>query len=100
MKEIRKDSLAASDASDWNVSRRDFVKAAAALTGSTAIGLPPIVNAYDRLASRNMEVLTVHMTLTVNGKPHLLAIDPRMSLLDVLREELGMTGTKKGCDRG
>jgi xanthine dehydrogenase YagT iron-sulfur-binding subunit len=100
MKEIRKDSREASDASDWNVSRRDFVKAAAALTGSMAIGLPPILNAYDRLASRNMEVLAVHLTLTVNGKQHLLAIDPRMSLLDLLREELRMTGTKKGCDRG
>jgi xanthine dehydrogenase YagT iron-sulfur-binding subunit len=36
----------------------------------------------------------------VNGTPHELALDPRSSLLDVLRERLGLTGAKKGCDHG
>ena len=40
------------------------------------------------------------LTLTVNGHTHALTVDVRSSLLDVLREELGLTGTKKGCDRG
>jgi xanthine dehydrogenase YagT iron-sulfur-binding subunit len=40
------------------------------------------------------------VTLTVNGKKHALKIDPRASLLDTLRERLGLTGTKKGCDMG
>ncbi|HEY0483268.1 MAG TPA: (2Fe-2S)-binding protein [Kofleriaceae bacterium] len=40
------------------------------------------------------------VTLTINRKPHQLRIDPRTSLLDALRERLGMTGTKKGCDMG
>ncbi|KAB2351892.1 2Fe-2S iron-sulfur cluster-binding protein [Actinomadura rudentiformis] len=40
------------------------------------------------------------ITLIVNGREHRLAVDTRASLLDVLREELGLTGTKKGCDHG
>jgi xanthine dehydrogenase YagT iron-sulfur-binding subunit len=42
----------------------------------------------------------VDVTLTVNGKRHTLKLDPRASLLDTLRERLGLTGTKKGCDAG
>jgi len=38
--------------------------------------------------------------LTVNGQAHTLELDPRQSLLDVLRETLGLTGTKKGCNQG
>ena len=38
--------------------------------------------------------------LKVNGTAHALALEPRRSLLDVLREELALTGTKKGCDMG
>jgi xanthine dehydrogenase YagT iron-sulfur-binding subunit len=41
------------------------------------------------------------ITLTVNGVPHSLKLDdPRVTLLDLLRERLHLTGTKKGCDRG
>ncbi|RPI44458.1 MAG: (2Fe-2S)-binding protein [Hyphomicrobiaceae bacterium] len=40
------------------------------------------------------------VTLTVNGKRHVLALDLRSTLLDVLREHLDLTGTKKGCDQG
>jgi xanthine dehydrogenase YagT iron-sulfur-binding subunit len=42
----------------------------------------------------------VDVTLTINGKPHRLRLDPRTSLLDALRERIGLTGTKKGCDMG
>jgi xanthine dehydrogenase YagT iron-sulfur-binding subunit len=38
--------------------------------------------------------------LRVNGVDHSLRLDPRVTLLDALREYLGLTGTKKGCDRG
>jgi xanthine dehydrogenase YagT iron-sulfur-binding subunit len=38
--------------------------------------------------------------LTVNGRTHRLALDPRATLLDTLREDLGLTGSKKGCDHG
>ena len=40
------------------------------------------------------------ITLTVNGKAERLTVDNRATLLDVLRERLGHTGTKKGCDHG
>jgi xanthine dehydrogenase YagT iron-sulfur-binding subunit len=42
----------------------------------------------------------VHYSLTINGQRHDLDLDPRVTLLDLLRERLHMTGTKKGCDHG
>jgi xanthine dehydrogenase YagT iron-sulfur-binding subunit len=42
----------------------------------------------------------VSVTLQINGRPHRLDLDPRSSLLDVLRDHLALTGTKKGCDHG
>jgi len=43
---------------------------------------------------------TASATLTVNGRDHQLSFDVRSSLLDLLREHLQLTGTKKGCDHG
>jgi xanthine dehydrogenase YagT iron-sulfur-binding subunit len=100
MRRIRKEFIEPPDISDWRVSRRDFVKTAAALTGGMAVGLRPMVDAHDLFISKDREVLPVHVALTVNDKLHSLTVDPRMSLLDALRERLGMMGTKKGCDRG
>jgi xanthine dehydrogenase YagT iron-sulfur-binding subunit len=40
------------------------------------------------------------LTLTINGRPETLDVEPRVTLLDALRERLGLTGTKKGCDQG
>jgi xanthine dehydrogenase YagT iron-sulfur-binding subunit len=45
-------------------------------------------------------VSPVPVTLTVNAAKHELTLDPRSTLLDVLREQLDLTGTKKGCDQG
>jgi len=42
----------------------------------------------------------VEVTLTINGRACQLTVEPRMTLLDALREKLLLTGTKKGCDRG
>jgi len=42
----------------------------------------------------------VAVTLRVNGVDHELRLDPRVTLLDALRDVLGLTGTKKGCDQG
>src|ERR1700757_1439587 len=58
-------------------------------------------NAPDTAAKagqRGLEKLSVR--LTVNGQRRALTIEPRMTLLDALREKLALTGTKKGCDRG
>ena len=43
---------------------------------------------------------TMPVTLQVNGATHALNLDPRTTLLDALRENLSLTGTKKGCDHG
>jgi xanthine dehydrogenase YagT iron-sulfur-binding subunit len=42
----------------------------------------------------------IDMTLTINGKRHNVSLDGRTTLLDALREHLGLTGSKKGCDHG
>jgi len=42
----------------------------------------------------------VTVTLHINGAPHTLALDTRTTLLDMLREHVGLTGSKKGCDHG
>ena len=45
--------------------------------------------------------MSLSITLTINGTERAIAIDdPRVTLLDLLRERLGLTGAKKGCDRG
>jgi len=40
------------------------------------------------------------LRLRVNGRPEVVTVEPQVSLLDTLREYLGLTGTKKGCDQG
>src|SRR5215208_3129048 len=42
----------------------------------------------------------IPITLEVNGQLHELKLEPRVTLLDALREHIGLTGTKKGCDHG
>jgi xanthine dehydrogenase YagT iron-sulfur-binding subunit len=44
--------------------------------------------------------VAVETALTINGERHMLTLDPRVTLLDALREHLQLTGTKKGCDQG
>jgi len=50
--------------------------------------------------AKTLESDTVNVTLVVNGKEYTLNIEPRVTLLDALRERLGLTGSKKGCDHG
>ena len=45
-------------------------------------------------------MVAVNIGLRVNNTAHELSINPRLTLLDALRDELGLTGTKKGCDQG
>ena len=51
-------------------------------------------------ATRAKAGALVDLTLTVNGRRRRVAVEPRWSLLRVLRDTLGMTGTKVGCERG
>ena len=43
---------------------------------------------------------SIHIALDINGQRHELDVEPRVTLLDALREHLTLTGTKKGCDQG
>ena len=51
-------------------------------------------------ATLGTEAVTQSVSLVVNGTERRLEVDTRTSLLDLLREELGLTGAKKGCDQG
>lgn len=48
----------------------------------------------------NNSINTVEITLKINGTEHTLNIEPRVTLLDALRERLNLTGSKKGCNHG
>ena len=81
--------------------RRDFLKQSTLLT---AIALAPttIVKAAEEGLDEKIAELYEKMpiNLEVNGIKHQLSVEPRVTLLDLLREQLGLTGTKKGCDLG
>jgi len=51
-------------------------------------------------AMRTAVAKTLPLTLTINRRAHAIEVDPRTTLLDALRETIGLTGTKKGCDHG
>jgi xanthine dehydrogenase YagT iron-sulfur-binding subunit len=52
------------------------------------------------VAARQASAGTIPVTLKVNGRSYPLQIEPQVTLLDALRERIGLTGSKKGCDRG
>ncbi len=68
----------------------------AALDG--AMLLPASAAISVTIAARGPQPVPV--LLHVNGADHALTIEPRVTLLDALRERIGLTGTKKGCDQG
>lgn len=55
---------------------------------------------FEAVEAKSADLKTSEISLTVNGGVSRLALDPRTSLLDALREHLHLTGTKKGCDHG
>ncbi|MBX0290269.1 (2Fe-2S)-binding protein [Hymenobacter sediminis] len=79
--------------------RRSFMKQAGGILGLALA--PPFVSQAERLAaySKTVEGVTT-MQLKVNGAVRTFQAEPRVSLLDALREYLDLTGTKKGCDHG
>lgn len=81
------------------LTRRRFV-AASAVTGFGAL-LSPAARAADRPAGLpGLQSGVVRVALTVNGEPRALRVEPRVSLLDALREQLGLTGSRPGCNQG
>jgi xanthine dehydrogenase YagT iron-sulfur-binding subunit len=82
------------------LTRRGFLAAAGLTTAAAATGAIPQHDAEAQEAVRSSQAKTLPVTLNINGEDKSLTIDTRASLLDVLREQLQLTGTKKGCDHG
>jgi len=102
----------ASDASESNElaivgyleTRRRFIKHVAGTGAALAIG-PHLVGSAspDQVTPAILPAGpsdSVKVNLRINGKSHALDVDPRVTLLDALRERLQLTGSKKGCDHG
>ncbi|KAA0254036.1 (2Fe-2S)-binding protein [Acidobacteria bacterium ACD] len=82
------------------VSRRGFLEA----VGTAAVGVAAATEALAEKAPPAKEASPpgepVPLTLSVNGRTHRLLVEPRWTLVTVLRDRLGLTGTKPGCERG
>jgi xanthine dehydrogenase YagT iron-sulfur-binding subunit len=90
-----------------DLTRRAFLSTAGASAAAAAFaGCAPMVppsaepRAGAAVGSAPTVPGTVPVTLRINGKEQRLVVDPRTTLLDCLREAVGLTGTKKGCDHG
>jgi xanthine dehydrogenase YagT iron-sulfur-binding subunit len=81
--------------------RRDFLKKTSLFTALSLTPLTVLKAADNKMDERFAEMFEkIPLNLKVNNKPYALKIEPRVTLLDLLREELHLTGTKKGCDHG
>ena len=83
------------------LSRRLFLTTVGA--AGLAAAAPPVLGAIPTAAQQvsvAAPAATIPVTLKVNGVEHVLQLDPRTTLLDCLRENLDLPGTKKGCDHG
>ena len=88
------------DGGGFPLTRRD-----ALATGAAAAAAVPLMRAGGAAAQSEatrppLRQGAVAVRATINGEPVELEVDPRSSLLDVLRETLALTGAKKGCDHG
>jgi xanthine dehydrogenase YagT iron-sulfur-binding subunit len=82
-------------------SRRSFLKRTTAVAAIT-LAPPALVKAAEKkLDEKGAEYFEkISLQIEVNGKPYSLQVEPRVTLLDLLREQLHLTGSKKGCDYG
>jgi xanthine dehydrogenase YagT iron-sulfur-binding subunit len=86
--------------------RRRFIKQVAGTSAAITIG--PALLSATALAAEDSPVASngasgnnsVKVNLKINGRDYALDVDPRTTLLDALREQLHLTGSKKGCDHG
>jgi xanthine dehydrogenase YagT iron-sulfur-binding subunit len=80
------------------------VKGGAAATGLLVTGIPELARATPRadapVAAAAVQTARLPVSLTINATRTSLDIDPRTTLLDALRHQLDLTGSKKGCDHG
>jgi xanthine dehydrogenase YagT iron-sulfur-binding subunit len=81
-------------------SRRNFLVAGASTMAAPAFARTSHADLRDARAQAGDARTPVPMTLDINGREQRVALDARTTLLDALREHLGLTGAKKGCDHG
>jgi xanthine dehydrogenase YagT iron-sulfur-binding subunit len=79
------------------INRREFIEGAGLVAGGVAAA--GVLDAIPAEAG-DLTVARVQVTAVVNGQPRGMTVEPRTTLLDALREQLHLTGTKKACDRG
>ena len=79
------------------VSRRGILKAGSSAAAFSLMEALPGAAAPTKAAKSGTDLM---LELNVNGGAQKIAVDARTTLLDALREKLGLTGTKKGCDHG
>jgi xanthine dehydrogenase YagT iron-sulfur-binding subunit len=82
-----------------DVNRRRFLKGTA-LSAAMLGGVGKVTPAAAQAAPSPDPRAKLSVSATVNGREHNLSLDPRATLLDTLRDTVGLTGTKKGCDQG
>ncbi|WP_428657549.1 2Fe-2S iron-sulfur cluster-binding protein [Runella sp.] len=81
-------------------SRRDFLKQSSVIA-AMAVAPPATVDAVEKgLKEKIVRFEQMPLQVEINGTLQRLKIEPRVTLLDLLREQLHLTGTKKGCDHG
>jgi xanthine dehydrogenase YagT iron-sulfur-binding subunit len=85
---------------ELDISRRGFLCASAAAAGGLAAQPTVTIGVHAAEAGPVRTADMVDIVLEVNGRRHPLTAEPRVTLLDALREHLHLTGTKKGCDHG
>ncbi len=83
-----------------DISRRDFLKGMGTSAIATSIATSPLAFPSSAEAAPPPAVKEAWIQLNVNDKTHRLKVKSHWTLLDVLRKEMGLTGTKKFCDRG
>lgn len=84
-----------------NEGRRNFLKQTSLMTALAATPNILVKAAESKLDEKVVSYFEqVPLNLEVNGLRHQLSIEPRVTLLDLLRDQLALTGTKKGCDHG
>jgi xanthine dehydrogenase YagT iron-sulfur-binding subunit len=84
---------------DQSIKRRTFLKQSSAMV-ALALAPPTVLKAADNDEKIASYFEKVPLKFEVNGVAQNLSVEPRVTLLDLLREQLHLTGTKKGCDHG
>lgn len=90
--------LRAGSKCEWPITRRDFVKGASTVLGASLVIPTMAISLEATEATPHLQQLP--LSLSVNGEHKSITVDTRTTLLDLLREQFHLTGTKKGCDHG